>query len=59
MRKKVHGWLRARLLRDLFSATVEQRDRPPTLAHAFKAEAWERLPTTQFSKTLLFTDNHA
>ena len=55
--KKVHGWLRAQHLGDLFRVSIGERDGLPTLEHAFDGEAWERLRSTLLGKTLLFTDN--
>jgi transposase len=57
-RKKVEGWLAARHMKDLFTATVAAAAQGlPTLTYRFRQAAWERLQRTLLGKTILFTDN--
>jgi len=55
-RKKVHQWLKARHMKDLFAVEVSEQNGLPILHYAFVQSAWEQLETTLLGKTLLFTD---
>lgn len=55
--KKVHGWLKARHMKELFVVDVSERDGLPVLRYRFDRQAWTHLQKTLLGKTLLFTDN--
>jgi transposase len=55
--KKVHGWLKARHMRELFAVDIGERAGLPTLSYRFDHRAWQRLQKTLLGKTILFTDN--
>jgi transposase len=55
--KKVHGWLKARHMKDLFDVDIAERDGLPDVSYCFNQDAWEALQTTLLGKTILFTDN--
>jgi len=55
--KKVHGWLGARHMKELFAVDIGEREGLPTLSYRFNHRAWQRLQKTLLGKTVLFTDN--
>ncbi len=55
--KKVHGWLKARHMKELFAVDIGEREGLPTLSYRFDHRAWQRLQKTLLGKTVLFTDN--
>ncbi len=57
VRKKIHGWLNAQHMRQLFNVEVTERDGLPDLTYHFDQEAWQRLQDNLLGKTILFTDN--
>ncbi len=57
VKKKIHGWLKARHMKELFAVEVGEREGLPTLSYRFDNRAWERLQKTLLGKTILFTDN--
>ncbi len=54
---KVHGWLKARHMKELFAVDIGEREGLPTLSYRFEHRAWQRLQKTLLGKTILFTDN--
>lgn len=55
--KKVHGWLKARHMKELLVVEVSEHDGLPVLHYRFDRQAWTRLQKTLLGKTVLFTDN--
>ncbi|MBW2262766.1 MAG: IS1634 family transposase [Deltaproteobacteria bacterium] len=56
-RKKVEGLLKAKHMKELFVATVSERDAVPVLTYRFKHKAWAELQDRLLGKSILFTDN--
>ena len=54
---KVHDWLKARHMKELFAVDIGEREGLPTLRYRFDHHAWQRLQKTLLGKTILFTDN--
>ena len=55
--KKVHGWLKARHMKELFAVDITEHEGLPTLSYRFDDDAWQHLQKTLLGKTILFTDN--
>jgi transposase len=54
--KKIHGWLQARHMKDLFTIDLREQQGLPQLHYRFNQQAWQHLQKTLLGKTLLFTD---
>ncbi|TFH48316.1 MAG: IS1634 family transposase [Lysobacterales bacterium] len=55
--KKIHSWLQARHMTELFAVNIGEHEGMVTLSYRFDHRAWQRLQKTLLGKTLLFTDN--